>query len=111
MTPTLAPPIRPQEHHTRAYGVFPALVRDLKDPDIQGRVKIVLPWLPVSGGAAYEVWARLATMMGGNNRGTWFIPDVGDEVLVAFESGDPRRPYVLGGLWNGKDSPPESMDS
>ena len=48
--------------------------------------------------------------MGGNNRGSWFIPDVNDEVLVAFEGGDPRRPYVLGGLWNGKDTPPESMD-
>ena len=54
--------------------------------------------------ARYEAWARLATLMGGNNRGSWFIPDVDDEVLVAFEGGDPRRPYVLGGLWNGSDS-------
>jgi uncharacterized protein involved in type VI secretion and phage assembly len=49
-------------------------------------------------------------MMGGNNRGTWFIPDVNDEVLVVFEGGDVRRPYVVGGLWNGSDSPPDSMD-
>src|SRR5581483_8984482 len=55
-------------------------------------------------------WARLATLMGGNNRGTWFIPDVNDEVLVLFEGGDPRRPYVVGALWNGSDTPPESMD-
>src|SRR5438045_7736554 len=48
--------------------------------------------------------------MGGNNRGSWFIPDVNDEVLVVFEGGDPRRPYVIGGLWNGNDSPPDSMD-
>jgi len=48
--------------------------------------------------------------MGGNNRGSCFIPDVNDEVLVAFEAGDPRRPYVLGGLWNGSDKPPQSMD-
>jgi uncharacterized protein involved in type VI secretion and phage assembly len=48
--------------------------------------------------------------MAGRDRGTWFIPDVDDEVLVAFEGGDPRRPYVLGGLWNGTDSPPETMD-
>jgi uncharacterized protein involved in type VI secretion and phage assembly len=109
---TLAPPpARPHDHELRAHGVFPALVRDLKDPDNQGRIKVALPWLTDSGGATYEVWARLATMMGGNNRGTWFIPDVDDEVLVAFEAGDPRRPYVLGGLWNGKDSPPESIDS
>ena len=92
------------------YGVFPALVSDIKDPDNQGRVKITLPWSPDTGGARYEVWARLATFMAGNNRGSWFIPDVNDEVLVAFEGGDARRPYVLGALWNGSDNPPDSMD-
>jgi len=94
----------------RWYGVFPALVTDIRDPDNQGRVKISLPWAPDTGSDRYEAWARLATMMGGNNRGSWFIPDVNDEVLVSFEAGDPRRPYVLGGLWNGSDTPPESMD-
>jgi uncharacterized protein involved in type VI secretion and phage assembly len=48
--------------------------------------------------------------MGGNNRGSWFVPDTNDEVLIMFEGGDPRRPYVVGGLWNGQDAPPESMD-
>jgi uncharacterized protein involved in type VI secretion and phage assembly len=48
--------------------------------------------------------------MGGNNRGSWFVPDVNDEVLVVFEGGDTRRPYVVGGLWNGSDAPPQSMD-
>lgn len=94
----------------RWYGVYPALVDDIKDPDGQGRVKITLPWAPDTGGGRYEAWARLATLMGGNNRGSWFIPDVGDEVLVLFEGGDARRPYVVGGLWNGSDQPPESMD-
>jgi uncharacterized protein involved in type VI secretion and phage assembly len=94
----------------RWYGVLPALVVDIKDPDNQGRVKVTLPWSVDGKGARYESWARLATMFGGNNRGSWFIPDVNDEVLVAFEQGDPRRPYVLGGLWNGKDQAPESMD-
>jgi len=88
----------------------PALVSDVKDPDGQGRVKITLPWSPDTGNGKYEAWARLATMMGGKNRGSWFIPDRNDEVLVAFEAGDPRRPYVVGGLWNGSDSPPASMD-
>jgi uncharacterized protein involved in type VI secretion and phage assembly len=91
-------------------GVYPALVKDIADPDGQGRVKVSLPWSPDLDGAAYEAWARLATLMGGKNRGSWFIPDTNDEVLVAFEGGDPRRPYVLGGLWNGSDAPPESMD-
>ena len=94
----------------RWYGVFPALVVDIKDPDGQGRVKVSLPWSPDTNGSRYEAWARLATMMAGNNRGSWFIPDTNDEVLVVFEAGDPRRPYVIGGLWNGSDSPPESMD-
>jgi uncharacterized protein involved in type VI secretion and phage assembly len=94
----------------RWYGVYPALVTDISDPDSQGRVKITLPWAPDTGGARYEAWARLATLMGGNNRGSWFIPDVNDEVLVAFEGGNPHRPYVVGALWNGNDSPPESVD-
>jgi uncharacterized protein involved in type VI secretion and phage assembly len=94
----------------RWYGVYPALVADIKDPDGQGRVSVTLPWAPDTGGASYRAWARLATMMAGSKRGSWFIPDVNDEVLVAFEGGDPRRPYVVGSLWNGSDSPPESMD-
>jgi uncharacterized protein involved in type VI secretion and phage assembly len=93
------------------YGVYAALVTDIVDPDGQGRVKVRLPWSPDTNGDAYEAWARLATMMAGNNRGSWFVPDVNDEVLVAFEAGDPRRPYVVGALWNGQDAPPEEMDS
>jgi len=92
------------------HGVHPALVVDIKDPDNQGRVKIKLPWSPDGAGATCELWARLSTFMAGNQRGAWFIPDVDDEVLVAFESGDARRPYVIGSIWNGKDAPPESMD-
>lgn len=94
----------------RWYGVLPAIVVDIKDPDNQGRVKVTLPWSVDAKGARYESWARLATMLAGKNRGSWFVPDVNDEVLVAFEHGDPRRPYVLGGLWNGVDTAPESMD-
>ena len=77
------------------YGVYVAQVVDNNDPDGQGRIRIKLPWSPDSGDGEYQVWARLATMMAGNNRGTWFIPDVDDEVLVAFNAGDPRHPYTL----------------
>lgn len=97
------------EGRKRLWGVYPAIVQSVADPDQQGRVKVRLPWSP-DPGAGYEAWARLATLMAGNGRGTWFIPDVDDEVLVAFEAGDPRRPYVVGALWNGQDSPPETMD-
>jgi uncharacterized protein involved in type VI secretion and phage assembly len=92
------------------YGVYAALVTDIADPDGQGRVRVRLPWSPDPSGKAYEAWARLGVFMAGNNRGAWFVPDPEDEVLVAFEAGDPRRPYVLAGLWNGQDAPPESMD-
>ncbi|HVG34277.1 MAG TPA: phage baseplate assembly protein V [Pyrinomonadaceae bacterium] len=94
----------------RLYGAYPATVTDIKDPDSQGRIKVKLPWMPDNDGSGYEVWARLAVLMAGNNRGTWFIPDVGDEVLVVFEGGEARRPYVVGALWNGSDTPPEQMD-
>jgi len=71
---------------------------------------VSLPWAPDPLKAKYEAWARLSTPMAGSGRGTWLIPDVGDEVLIAFEFGHPDRPCVLGSLWNGSDKPPESMD-
>jgi uncharacterized protein involved in type VI secretion and phage assembly len=94
----------------RWFGVYPAVVTDISDPESMGRVKVMLPWAPDTANERYDAWARIATLMAGNKRGTWFIPDTGDEVLVAFEAGDPRRPYVIGALWNGNDAPPESMD-
>jgi len=113
--PTLIDPVTtarsPRGYGGLFHGVYAALVTDIADPDAQGRVRVKLPWSPDSGDKAYEAWARLATLMAGNERGSWFIPDVGDEVLVAFEAGDVRRPYMLGALWNGQDAPPETMDS
>jgi len=100
----------PRGYGGRFYGAYPALVSNIKDPDGQGRVKVKLPWSPDGKGASYEAWARLATMMAGNNRGSWFIPDVNDEVMLMFMGGDPRQPCVVGALWNGQDSPPQSMD-
>ena len=100
----------PSERLGHWYGVYPALVSDVKDPDGQGRVKVKLPWAADTGDAAFEAWARVATLMAGSGRGTWFVPDVNDEVLVAFEAGDPRFPCVVGALWNGSDAPPETMD-
>lgn len=93
------------------YGVYPATVVDNQDPDGQGRVRVRLPWSPDSGSGAYEAWARLATMMGGKSRGTWLIPDKDDEVLVSFQAGDTRLPFVVGAMWNGTDTAPESIDS
>jgi uncharacterized protein involved in type VI secretion and phage assembly len=97
------------EHGQPWYGVYPAIVTDVADPDGQGRIKVRLPWTPDAGGSSYDVWARLATAMAGDERGTWFVPDPGDEVLVAFGAGDPDHPYVVGSMWNGKDDAPVAM--
>lgn len=84
------------------HGVATAIVSDNNDPDKLGRVKVKMPWLA----DAYEsFWARVAFHGAGKMRGMVILPEVHDEVLVAFEHGDPRRPYVLGGLWNGIDKP------
>jgi len=93
------------------YGVYTALVTKVSDPDGQGRVQVRLPWTTDPDGAAYEPWARVATVMAGRDRGTWLIPEPNDEVLVAFVGGDPRSPVVVGALWNGQDTPPETMDN
>jgi len=84
-------------------GVAVAVVTDNKDPDDLCRVKVRYP---SHDGVRESYWARLAVPMAGNDRGVLLIPEVGDEVLVAFEREDLRYPYVLGALWNAKDKPP-----
>lgn len=87
------------------YGVVIGVVTNNKDPDNLGRVKVKFPWLSDTD---ESYWARIATPMAGMQRGIYFIPEVEDEVLVVFEHGDVRFPYIIGGLWNGKDTPPET---
>ena len=83
-------------------GVVAALVTDVNDPDKLGRVKLKFPWLSDT----YTTdWARSVQLGAGKDRGSVVLPEVNDEVLVAFEQGDIRRPYVLGGLYNGVDKP------
>lgn len=87
----------------RIYGVVVGIVTDNQDPEQLGRVKVKLPWL---ADEAESNWARVATLMAGNERGVFYLPEVDDEVLLAFEHGDLRAPFVVGALWNGKDKPP-----
>lgn len=83
-------------------GVVVALVTNNADPEGMGRVKLKFPWLSDN----YESdWARMAQAGAGPDSGACFLPEVNDEVLVAFEFGDVRRPIVVGGLYNGKDKP------
>lgn len=90
-----------------AKGVAVAIVRDNQDKSGMGRVKVSFPW---HSQPQESHWARVATPMAGKKRGIYFIPEVNDEVLVAFDRGDVRFPYVVGSLWNGKDSSPETND-
>lgn len=85
-------------------GVANGIVTDNKDPDGMARVKLTFPWRTDDG---ESFWARMATVMAGPDRGTYFLPEVGDEVLVAFEDGDIHFPYVLGALWSNEEKPPE----
>ena len=84
----------------RFYGVAIAQVINNIDLMGQARVQVRLPWL------SFTPWARVALPMAGMNRGTYFIPMIGDEVLVAFNQGDVRDAYVVGSLWNAQDRPP-----
>ncbi len=92
---------------SRIYGVVVGIVTDNKDPDKLGRVKVKIPRL---SGEDESNWARVISFMAGKEMGGFFLPEVNDEVLVAFEYGDINIPYVIGSLWNGKDSPPLSND-
>jgi len=89
----------------RIEGIVLGIVTNNQDPERVGRVKIKFPWLTDSD---ESYWARVATLMAGKDRGAFFLPEVGDEVLVAFDHGDINYPYVIGALWNGVDTPPET---
>lgn len=89
--------------HGRITGVVIGIVTNNSDPGGLGRVKVKFPWLSATD---ESFWARVAAPMAGHDRGTYFLPEVDDEVLVVFEHGDVRFPYVIGSLWNGRDKAP-----
>jgi uncharacterized protein involved in type VI secretion and phage assembly len=89
----------------RINGIASGIVTNNQDPDELGRVKLFFPWLSDDNETD---WARVVTLMAGSGMGSFFLPEVDDEVLVAFEHGDINCPYVIGSLWNGKQKPPET---
>ncbi len=91
----------------RYFGVVVGIVTNNRDPEGRHRVKLRFPWLSDTDESD---WARLAVPMAGKDRGLCFLPEVEDQVLVAFEHGDLRFPYVLGALWNGVDTPPQTNE-
>ncbi|MCA9543672.1 MAG: hypothetical protein KC613_04760 [Myxococcales bacterium] len=85
-------------------GVFVGVVTNNHDPENLGRIKVVFPW---DDNETESHWARLATLYAGKDRGNYFVPEVGDEVLVVFELGHIDSPFIVGSLWNGVDELPE----
>ncbi len=92
----------------RYFGVYPALVTNIVDPDSLGRIQVKFPWLGEQGENDVRAWATLLTPYADDDQGIEILPAVDTEVVVAFEAGDPRRPYIVGSCWNGSESLPES---
>lgn len=88
----------------KAFGVAAGIITNNKDPEKLGRVKMKFPWMSDKNETD---WVRVTALMTGKEMGSFFLPEVGDEVLVAFEHGDINYPFVIGSLWNGKAKPPE----
>lgn len=87
-------------------GLAPAIVTNTKDPNKWGRVKVKYPWMSDEEESG---WARLLGLGAGPECGLTFIPEVNDEVMVAFHHGDFNSPVVLGGMWNGQDALPKAV--
>jgi uncharacterized protein involved in type VI secretion and phage assembly len=86
-------------------GIVIGVVEDVDDPEGEGKIRVTYPWLD---GRPVSAWAPIATPMAGPDRGVWFVPEQGDECVVAFDRGDRDSPYVLGFLWNGVDTAPST---
>ena len=90
-----------------SHGVVVGIVTNNKDPEELGRIKVKYPGLD---DLDESPWVRIASPMAGEKRGFYYLPEVNDEVLIAFEQGNVHRPYMLGMLWNGPDKPPKTNE-
>jgi len=90
------------------FGLYAATVTNIVDPERQGRIQVKLGFLDTK---AALVWAKLLTPYAGADQGIETLPDVDSEVVVAFEAGDMRSPYIVGAVWNSKAPPPVSADA
>lgn len=94
----------------RWFGLYPALVSDLVDPDGRGRIKVKFPSFG-GDGSTVTAWATLLSPYADKDQGLEILPEVDSQVVVGFEAGDPHRPYIVGACWNGKASLPEDAQS
>jgi uncharacterized protein involved in type VI secretion and phage assembly len=98
---------RPDGEARRYFGVFPAIVTDIVDPDNLGRIQVKFPWLGADGDSV-RAWSTLLTPYADDDQGFEVLPAVDTQVVVAFEAGDLRRPYIIGSCWNGSEAMPEA---
>ena len=98
--------LSPANHLQPGQTLLVGIVTDNQDPEGWGRVKVKFPTLTEEHASN---WARVVAIGAGNRRGFDCLPEINDEVLVAFEHGDIHRPYVIGGVWNGKDATPNPV--
>ena len=91
----------------RYFGVYPAIVTDIVDSASLGRIQVRFPWLG-EGGDDVRAWATLLTPYADDDQGIEILPAVDTQVVVSFEAGDLRRPYIVGACWNGREALPES---
>ena len=91
----------------RYFGVYPAIVTDIVDPDSIGRIQVKFPWLGAAG-ADVRAWATLCTPYADDDQGIEILPSVDTQVLTAFEAGDLQRAYIVGACWNGRETLPDS---
>ena len=94
----------------RYFGVYPAIVTDLVDPDSLGRIEVKLPWLGAAGDEA-RAWATLLSPYADADQGLQVLPEVDSQVVVAFEAGVLRRPYIVGASWNGRATLPVAPEA
>jgi len=92
----------------RYYGVYPAIVTDIVDPARLGRIRLKFPWLGEGGERDVRAWATLLSPYAEDGQGLQILPAVDTQVVVAFEAGDLRRPYIVGAAWNGAEAMPET---
>lgn len=92
----------------RWYGLYPAIVRELTDPEQRGRIRVSFPMF---GQAEVSAWATLLAPCADDKHGFEVLPEVDSQVVVGFEAGDPARPYIVGACWNGRRALPEAASA
>ncbi|MGA5818132.1 phage baseplate assembly protein V [Kitasatospora sp. NPDC094028] len=92
------------------HGAYPALVTDIVDEQKLGRVEVRFPWLGTDGDRDVRAWATLCSPYADRDQGLLVLPEVGSQVVVVFEAGNLRRPYILGAAWNGREALPHQPE-